>query len=84
MYLWNQFISLLFTHACTHTHITLTQQKKDEGGSSVSKSVVFNKQPDPVEWHLARNKDEYNLLTVSSTNYYQSQPITPVTKFNSL
>jgi hypothetical protein len=61
------------THLHTHIHSYTHQQKKDEGGSSVSKSVVFNKQPDPVEWHLTRNKDEYNLLTVSSI------PLTPVT-----
>ena len=56
--------TLSFSLTYTHT----PQQKKEEGGSSVSKSVVFNKQPNPVQWHLTKNKDEYNLLTVSSKN----------------
>ena len=60
-------IQHVHTFTFTHLHtLVYIEQKKEEGGSSVSKSVVFNKQPDPVEWHLTRNKDEYNLLTVSS------------------
>ena len=52
----------------------ITPQKKEEGGSSVSKSVVFT--PDPIKWHITRNKDEYNLLTVSSTIRIPLAPIT--------
>lgn len=40
-------------------------QKLEEGQPSPSKPV-FDKQPQPVEWHLTRNRDEYHILTVST------------------
>ena len=47
---------LMVKHTHTHTHMVR---------SSVLKSVVLNKDPDPVEWHIAGNREEYNILTVS-------------------
>ena len=29
--------------------------------------LVFNKDPEPLEWHLTRNRDDYHLLTVGVT-----------------
>ena len=41
-------------------------QKEDT--ASAKPVFNFNREPDPVEWHLTRNKDEYNILTVSGTH----------------
>lgn len=38
-------------------------QKKEEEKPSAFKHV-FNKQSEPVEWHIAKSKDEYHILTV--------------------
>jgi len=38
-------------------------QKEDENQPSSAKPV-FDKDPEPVEWHLARNKEEFHILTV--------------------
>ena len=38
----------------------------------MSKSVVFDRQPDPVEWHITRNREEYNILTVNTIHTLSS------------
>jgi len=41
----------------------ILMQKEDENQPSSAKPV-FDKDPEPVEWHLARNKEEFHILTV--------------------
>ena len=67
----------MFTHTCSHTHThthtqisTHTHVQKEEELKPSAARPVFDRDPEPVEWHIAKPNEinEYSILTVSSSS----------------
>ena len=70
---WNEFVHVQYVSSCVLWPLQKEEEKapqKDDDKASPASKPVFDKDPEQVEWHIAKPNEvnDYSILTVSAAS----------------